>query len=141
MKQQMYGNSETGCMPGIGQVGFDRVQTWLDLVAPMMTVETSGFLAHHAIASCARLHPSSSAIGFNESTLSSFASTRFCSAKLCADASYVRGGCPNQDMFRSMGFVPNPGFHNHYSMWQAKTCFSKLRACFADMLERNPRTW
>ena len=108
MKQHMNGSFENGYMLGTGQVGFDRVQTWLDLVAPMMTVETSRFLAHHAIASCARLHPSSSAIGFNESTLSSFASTRFCSAKLCADASYVKGAMHHSGHGLKHGLPTNP---------------------------------
>ena len=44
-------------------------------VAPMMVVETLGFDTHHARLSCARLQPSSSAMGFNASTLLSFSST------------------------------------------------------------------
>jgi hypothetical protein len=34
----------------------------------VMTVDTSGFFAHHASASCARLQPISSATGFSSST-------------------------------------------------------------------------
>ena len=43
--------------------------TWLGRLAPVITVDTLGFLAHHASASWASEQPSSSAIGRSCSTL------------------------------------------------------------------------
>ncbi len=43
-------------------------RTWSALDAPVMTVETFGFLAHHASENCARVTPNSSAITLSSLT-------------------------------------------------------------------------
>ena len=49
-------------------------RTWFSFVAPVITDETFGFDAHHAIASWANETPSSEAIGFTPFTFLSVSS-------------------------------------------------------------------
>lgn len=63
--------------------------TWDSLVAPVITDETFGLAAHHAIASWDKGTPSSSAIGFSPLTFFRTSSTSDRLARFCKEKNHI----------------------------------------------------